>query len=101
MSNEFLFIAGFIIFIGLMMAIDLGLFGKANKPVSLKQAGIMSAVWVTLAMGFYVLILNFGHELHDVHTLRRLQEINVKHFHKLAIDNHNLVTSLQLYRKTL
>lgn len=101
MSHEFLFIAGFVMFIGLMMAIDLGLFGKANKPVSLKQAGIMSAVWVTLAMGFYVLILNFGHELHDVHTLRRLHEINQKHFHKLAIDNHNLVTSLQLYRKTL
>ncbi len=101
MSNEFLFIAGFVIFIGFMMAIDLGLFGKANKPVSLKQAGIMSAVWVTLAMAFYVLILKFGHHLHDVHTLRRLQEINTKHFHKLAIDNHNLVTSLQLYRKTL
>ncbi|PJJ83618.1 TerC family protein [Mucilaginibacter auburnensis] len=101
MSHEILFIIGFVIFIGLMMAIDLGLFGKANKPVSLKQAGIMSAVWVALAMGFYVLILNFGHELHDVHTLRRLHEINQKHFHKLAIDNHNLITSLQLYRKTL
>ncbi len=101
MSNEFLFIAGFVIFIGLMMAIDLGLFGKANKPVSLKQAGIMSAVWVTLALGFYLLILNFGHELHDVHTLRRLHEINEKHFHKLAIDNRNLITSLEMYRKTL
>ena len=79
MSNEFLFIAGFIVFIGFMMAVDLGLFGKANKPVSLKQAAIMSGVWVALAMVFYVLILNFGHLLHDVHTMRRLQEINQKH----------------------
>jgi len=101
MSNELLFIAGFIIFIGIMMAIDLGLFGKAAKPVSLKQAGIMSAVWVTLALAFYLLILNFGHLLHNVHTMARLQEINQKHFHRLVIDNHNLVTSLQVYRKTL
>jgi len=101
MSTEFLFIAGFIVFIGLMMSIDLGLFGKASKPVSLKQAGIMSAVWVTLALAFYILILNFGHLLHDVNTLARLREINQKHFHRLVIDNHNLVTSLQVYRKTL
>jgi tellurite resistance protein TerC len=101
MSTEFLFIAGFITFIGLMMAIDLGLFGKATKPVSLKQAAIMSGVWVALAMAFYVLILNFGHLLHDVNTLRRLHEINDKHFHHLTIDNHNLITSLQAYRKTL
>ncbi len=61
----------------------------------------MSGVWVALAMAFYVLILNFGHLLHDVNTLRRLHEINDKHFHRLAIDNHNLITSLQAYRKTL
>lgn len=101
MSTEFLFITGFIVFIGLMMAIDLGLFGKASKPVSLKQAAIMSGVWVAIAMIFYVLILNFGHLLHDVDTVARLKEINEKHFHKLAIDTRNLPASLQLYRKTL
>lgn len=101
MSTEFLFIAGFIVFIGLMMAIDLGLFGKASKPVSLKQAAIMSGVWVTLAMAFYMLILNFGHLLHNVDSLAKLRDINQKHFHRLAIDNTNLPADLQVYRQTL
>jgi tellurite resistance protein TerC len=57
MSNELIFILGFVVFIFLMMAIDLGLFGKSDKPVSIKQAGIMSGVWVLLSLGFYVLIL--------------------------------------------
>jgi len=69
MPTEILFIAGFLVFIMLMMALDLGLFGKAEKPVSVKQAAIMSAVWVSLALGFYALILNFGHLLHNVDSL--------------------------------
>ena len=101
MSTELLFIAGFLVFIGVMMAIDLGLFGKASKPVSLKQAAIMSGVWVALAMGFYILIRYFGHLLHDVDSIAKLREINQKHFHQLAIDGNNLAASLQQYRKTL
>lgn len=101
MSNEILFIGGFVIFIFLMMAADLGLFGKAEKPVSLKQAAIMSSIWVSFALGFYWLILNYGHLLHQVDSIARLQEINQKHLHKLAINTNDLAASLQLYRKTL
>ncbi|MGZ3822153.1 MAG: TerC family protein, partial [Mucilaginibacter sp.] len=60
MSSELIFISGFIVFILLMMSIDLGLFGKSDKPVSMKQAGIMSAVWVSLALIFYALIFRYG-----------------------------------------
>ncbi|MFD2863408.1 TerC family protein [Mucilaginibacter antarcticus] len=100
MSHEFIFIAGFLVFIFLMMAIDLGLFGKSDKPVSLKQAGIMSGVWVTLALGFYVLILNYGDYLHSIDTMQRLQQINTDHAHKLTLTD-DLAASLQQYRKTL
>jgi tellurite resistance protein TerC len=101
MSNELLFIAGFLVFVFLMMAIDLGLFGKAEKPVSLKQAGIMSGVWVAFALGFYALILRYGHLLHQVDSIARLQEINTTNLHNLKINVTDLAASLQLYRKTL
>ena len=101
MSNELLFIGGFIIFILLMMSIDLGLFGKSDKPVSLKQAGIMSAVWVALALGFYVLILQYGHLLHNVDSFARLQEINTKHLHHLKLDPNDFAGGLNLYRHNL
>ena len=101
MSSELIFILGFIVFIVLMLAIDLGLFSKSDKPVSLKQAGIMSAVWIALALVFYALILRYGHLLHHVDSFAALQQINIDHFHDLKLDPNDFAGSLQLYRKNL
>src|SRR6195952_4558319 len=101
MPNELLFIAGFLVFIFIMMALDLGLFGKSDKPVSLKQAGIMSAVWVALALGFYVLILKYGDLLHHVDSFAALQQINAKNFHGLQLNPKDFAGGLELYRKNL
>src|ERR1700712_2445688 len=101
MPNELLFIAGFLVFIFIMMALDLGLFGKSDKPVSLKQAGFMSAVWVAFALGFYVLILNYGHLLHHIDSFAALKEINTQNFHDLKLNPGDFEGSLQLYRKNL
>ena len=101
MSSELIFILGFIVFIVLMLAIDLGLFSKSDKPVSLKQAGIMSVVWIALALVFYALILRYGHLLHHVDNFATLQQINIDHFHDLKLDPHDFAGSLQLYRKNL
>jgi tellurite resistance protein TerC len=101
MANEVLFITGFLVFIFIMMALDLGLFGKADKPVSLKQAGFMSAVWVALALGFYALILNYGHLLHHIDSFATLQAINAKNFHDLKLNPNDFAGSLELYRKNL
>lgn len=101
MPSELMFIGGFIIFIFLMMSIDLGLFGKSDKPVSLKQAGIMSGVWVSLALIFYVLIARYGNLLHHIDSFSALQEINVKNFHHLKLNPGDFQESLSLYRKNL
>ena len=57
MSNELLFIGGFLVFIVLILALDLGLFSKKDHVISLKQAGIMSFIMVMLALGFYFLLI--------------------------------------------
>ncbi|ASU36680.1 TerC/Alx family metal homeostasis membrane protein [Mucilaginibacter xinganensis] len=101
MSSELIFISGFIVFILIMLALDLGLFATPEKPVSLKRAGIMSAVWVILALGFYVLILNWGHLLHHINSLAVLQKVNAAHFHKLKLNPNDFAGSLQLYRNAL
>jgi len=101
MPSELIFIGGFILFIFLMMSIDLGLFGKSDKPVSLKQAGIMSGVWVSLALIFYVLIARYGHLLHHIDSFSALQEINIKNFHRLKLNPNDFQESLSLYRKNL
>jgi tellurite resistance protein TerC len=47
--------AGFILFVIAMLAIDLGVFHRKAHEVSLREAALWSAVWVTLS-----LIFNFG-----------------------------------------
>ncbi|MFZ4263122.1 TerC/Alx family metal homeostasis membrane protein [Sphingobacterium sp. HJSM2_6] len=101
MSHEALFMIGFIIFIILMLAIDLGLFSKSDKPVSLKVAAIMSAIWVAFALLFGLLLYKWGNELHNVHDMVRLKEIVAKHFHNIVINENDLAASIQLYNKNL
>ena len=101
MSHEALFMIGFIIFIILMLAIDLGLFSKGNKPVTLKVAAIMSAIWVTFALLFGLLLYFWGNELHNIHDMPRLKEVIATHFHNITINENDLAASIQIYNKNL
>ncbi|MGZ3944170.1 MAG: TerC family protein [Mucilaginibacter sp.] len=101
MPSELIFIIGFVLFICMMLAVDLGLFAKSGKPVSMGQAALMSAVWVSLALIFYGLIYKYGDLLHHVNTFAALQEINNKNFHHLKLDPADFARSLELYRKNL
>jgi len=101
MPSELLFIAGFIIFIFTMLSLDLGLFSKTDRPVSMKKAGIMSAVWIGLALCFYLLLLNYGHLLHHVDSFAALQQINDKNYHNLTLNPNDFAGSLKMYRKNL
>src|ERR1700744_6300634 len=101
MSSELIFIIGFIIFIFLMMAADLGLFAKSEKPVTLTRAAIMSGVWIALALLFYALILKYGDLLHHVDSFTALQQINIKNAHGLNLNPNDFAGGLELYRKNL
>jgi tellurite resistance protein TerC len=101
MSSELIFILAFVVFIFAMLAIDLGLFAKPDKPVSLTRAGIMSAVWLGFALLFYALLLNYGHLLHHVNSIATLQQINADNGHQLKINPSDFEGSLHEYRKTL
>jgi tellurite resistance protein TerC len=101
MSSELIFILSFVAFIFLMMAADLGLFGNSNKAVSLSRAGIMSAVWVALALAFYALLYNYGHLLHHVDSFGVLQKVNEENQHSLKLNPADFAGGLQQYRKNL
>jgi len=101
MSSELIFIIGFIIFIFLMMAADLGLFAKTDKPVTLIRAAVMSAIWIALALLFYALILKYGDLLHHVDSFAALQQINIKNAHGLNLNPNDFAGGLELYRKNL
>ncbi len=47
---------GFILFVFLALAVDLGVFHKRDKALSFKDAAVMTTVWVVLAMLFALMI---------------------------------------------
>jgi len=49
----------FTVFVLGMLALDLGVFHRSAHAVSLKEAGMWSAVWIALSLVFNVIIYNF------------------------------------------
>jgi tellurite resistance protein TerC len=47
---------GFIIFVLAMLALDLGVFNRKSHAITMKEAGIWTAVWISLALIFNVAI---------------------------------------------
>ncbi|MFM6976041.1 MAG: TerC family protein [Sphingobacteriaceae bacterium] len=101
MSNESLFFTCFLLFITLMLAIDLGVFNKKDHVVSLKEAAIMSAIWVSFALGFYVLLLTEGDFLHGIQNYTQLEQITKNYLHNIVLIPDNFQASLSIYRQNL
>src|SRR6201986_3023677 len=98
MTGENLFLIGFVVFV---LAVDLGLFSNSNKPVTTKHALIMSVVWISFALIFYALLLNFGDKLHGIKTFPDLQAVNIRNFHDLKLNPADFGASLDLYRNNI
>lgn len=80
---------------------DLGIFGKKSEHVSLKQAGIMSLFVVILAAGFYFLLNSYGHLIHGIDSMQKLQAVIQKHHHPVKIIPNDLEHSIALYDQNL
>ncbi len=101
MSNESIFFGSFLLFIILMLSIDLGVFNKKDKKVNMKEAAIMSFIWVSFAIGFYFILLSEGEILHGISNFAQLQEITTKHLHHITLIPGNYAESLAHYKQNL
>lgn len=48
--------AGFVVFVLAMLALDLGVFNRKSHAVTMREAGIWTAVWISLALIFNVIL---------------------------------------------
>lgn len=101
MSNENIFLLSFILFILFILALDLGLLHKKTDHISLKQAALMSFFGVCLAIGFYFVLINYGHLLHGINSPEKLQYIINKNSHPVKIIPNDFGDSLMLYNQNL
>lgn len=100
-SSEIIFFGGFSLFIAMMLALDLGVFNKKDEPVKMKQAAIMSLIWVSLALLFYALIRNFGHLLHGIENFEQLSAVTQSHLHRISLIPGDYAASLAIYDANL
>ena len=102
MNSETIFLLSFLAFIVFILALDLGLLNsKKSDTVSMKQAGLMSFFVVALSMCFYFVLLTYGHLLHGVDSLEKLQQVISSHHHPVKIIPGDLENSIQLYNQNL
>ncbi|RKD18667.1 hypothetical protein BCY91_15140 [Pelobium manganitolerans] len=101
MSHEMIFFGGFTLFIVLMLALDLGVFNKKDHKVSFKQAAVMSAIWVSFAIGFYFFLKTEGHELHNIHNQAHLAQVVKDHQHNITLNGANFSENLKKYNDNL
>lgn len=101
MTPELTFLSGFLLFIALLLAFDLGLLSKKSETISLKQAGITSFVVVALAIVFYFIILTYGNLIHGIDSLEKLQTVISKNHHPITIIPGDLNHSIDIYNQNL
>ncbi len=101
MSHELIFFGAFALFIVLMLALDLGVFHKKDEPVSFKQAAIMSAIWISFAIGFYFFLKTEGQELHNIKDQAHLEQVVKDHQHNISITSANFLENLHRYNDNL
>jgi len=101
-SSEHLIFAGFLLFIGAILALDLGIFDRKSHEVKFREALIWTIVWVSFAIGFYFLLIYFGNRLHDVFTKEQVLEQINRFKHTIVIpDSFTDEQAVALYRRNL
>ena len=101
MSHELIFFAFFGFFVLVMLALDLGLFNKGDKPVSALNAAVMTMVWVSFALCFYAILYVNGNFLHNIHSIDELRVLIEKFHHPIRVSSNDFAISLELYNHNL
>src|SRR6266404_5854785 len=97
-ANSALAWIGFCVFILAMLAIDLGVFNRRPHEIGYKDAGIWSAVWVSLALIFAALLFGpLGWELFGVARHQKAIEFLTGYLIELSLSVDNLFVFVLIF----
>jgi tellurite resistance protein TerC len=99
--HEIIVFSAFIVFIILMLALDLGVFNKKSHALSFREALGWTALWVSLAIVFYLLLRFFGNELHTIRDKADIQALIGRYHHPINIINSDLGQAINVYNRNL
>jgi tellurite resistance protein TerC len=99
--HEVIFFSAFLLFIFMILALDLGIFNKKSHTPSFREALTWTMVWVSISVIFYLMIMLFGHELHDLNDLKGIQANIEKFQHPIRITGLSFDEAIKLYNRNL
>lgn len=96
--HEILFFGGFVLFVAAVLLVDMLAIDRKAHEVSLKEAGIWTAVWIGLALVFGAFVYFHGDFVHGIKTAADLQAVVSKYGIGIAVDPSDFEGSLRAYR---
>jgi tellurite resistance protein TerC len=100
-SQEVLYFGLFSVFVLGILFFDLTVVGRNSHVISFKESIIWTSVWVSLALLFYLFIVNYGDRLHGITNIDQLNAIRDKYAPHLKLDPSSFTHSLEIYRKNM
>lgn len=98
MSQEIIFFSVFIAFICVILALDLGVFSKENKPVSFKNAFAWTTVWISFGVIFFLFLKQNGNLVHGISDNAKLLEIAGQYQPDLVFKSASFEENIAVYR---
>jgi tellurite resistance protein TerC len=95
---DLLFIVVFLVFIVAILMFDLLFVGKGHHLVKTKEAAIWTAVWVSMALLFFVFVRFGGHYMHGINSMEKLIEVTHKYYPALNLDGMSYEEALKIYQ---
>lgn len=102
-TTELIFFGCFIVFIVGILLLDMLVIDKEAHEVSMKEAGIWTAVWITLALVFSAFLWFYGDMVHGIDTYDQLVAVCTKYAPELLpkLNPNDLECGLALYREQM
>lgn len=103
MTTELIFFVCFIAFIVGILLLDMLVIDKEAHEVSMKEAGIWTAVWITLALIFSVFLWFYGDMVHGIETYDQLVAVCTKYAGDIVpkLNPNDFEGGLALYREEM
>lgn len=100
-STETIFFIIFIAAIVGILLVDMLVIDRKAHEVSIKEAGLWTAVWITLAFCFAGFLWFHGDMVHGIGDMNELQEVTQRYASHLKLDTNDFEGGLSLYRHNM
>ena len=100
-STETIFFIIFIAVIVAILLIDMLVIDRKAHEVSIKEAGLWTAVWITLAFCFAGFLWFHGDMVHGIGDMNELREVTQRYASHLKLNTNDFEGGLSLYRHNM